>query len=367
MPIIAQCKFCNQKVRAPDQAAGVSICCPKCRNYFTIAPTEAVPNTAAANTSGGWTPAASEPASLFPVEEMLPLNGALDYVPPPPRPRLHEDADADSSAASEQGGWRRHIHPGGVVALWLVALALVAASFPGWRWLVVLLCANGFLTALGAFLVTFLSHRPRPIVPAVGGVLALALLGTVLIFPGWLNERWAMDFPVPEPDLNLQELVSSDNTVKIRDLTADDWVNADKQALRQGDLLIRVDKVVVGKVEGLEQPCLQITLVIANVGMRLRTYHGQGIGDQVPLLRDQQGRKFQSWHLGDGEVAEKAGQLPTVSVLSDQEVQDVLLFNLPDPDAGDLRLELPAAAWERKGTCRFLIPQTLLMNKDEDK
>src|SRR5262249_44558530 len=37
MAFIAECTFCYGKVRVPDGAAGMSISCPKCGNYFTLA------------------------------------------------------------------------------------------------------------------------------------------------------------------------------------------------------------------------------------------------------------------------------------------------------------------------------------------
>src|SRR5438132_10532078 len=42
MPFQARCLFCGQQVRVPDHALGASGCCPKCSNFFTLAPASAV-------------------------------------------------------------------------------------------------------------------------------------------------------------------------------------------------------------------------------------------------------------------------------------------------------------------------------------
>src|SRR5712692_8190564 len=40
MPFQTQCLFCGQKVKVPDHALGTSGRCPKCHNFFTLAPGE---------------------------------------------------------------------------------------------------------------------------------------------------------------------------------------------------------------------------------------------------------------------------------------------------------------------------------------
>src|SRR5437660_10137198 len=47
MSFLAACVFCGHKVQAPDHALGASGRCPKCANYFTLAPERAMPAAAA--------------------------------------------------------------------------------------------------------------------------------------------------------------------------------------------------------------------------------------------------------------------------------------------------------------------------------
>src|SRR5437016_14437721 len=42
MPFTARCPTCNVKMRFPTEAAGSSAECPKCHNFFTVAPPDEV-------------------------------------------------------------------------------------------------------------------------------------------------------------------------------------------------------------------------------------------------------------------------------------------------------------------------------------
>ena len=71
MPFIAVCPFCGRKVQAPTNAVGHSIACKKCRNHFTLAPSDdllpplATPSGAAATAGAIRAPvAAPAPAQV---------------------------------------------------------------------------------------------------------------------------------------------------------------------------------------------------------------------------------------------------------------------------------------------------------------
>jgi len=143
------------------------------------------------------------------------------------------------------------VSPWGLAALMLGTAALLAASLIGER-LVTLLLSAGGLTAV--VLGRRATGAERTSSDGVWLALAGALSGLVLVLtifsPGVLNNRWAIDFAVPQVDPDEQVVVPLN---KPRDqgtvLTADDWVDASKDAIRQDDLLLNVESVQVGPLE----------------------------------------------------------------------------------------------------------------------
>src|SRR5436189_4334786 len=132
--------------------------------------------------------------------------------------------------------------PWGTLAFALAVLALLVASLTLLRTLTIALASLGVIAAaLGLPGLSVRRDRPWLI---VGGFLGGAVVLLALFAPGVLNTYWAMDVPVPETDPHqLVVTPRADPRGPGSPLTADTWANADKEAIRQDDLLIWVDSV----------------------------------------------------------------------------------------------------------------------------
>jgi putative heme-binding domain-containing protein len=251
--------------------------------------------------------------------------------------------------------------PWGALAFALAVLALWAASLTLQRSLAIALAGLGVLAALLG-LPGLSSRRDRRWL-VIGGFLAAAVVLLGSFAPWVLNSHWALDLPVPETDPHtLVVTTRADARSRGRPLTDDTAADADTEAIRQDDLLIWVHSVVAGRLP--DKPAKPYLLVNFKMS-QLRTDRDIAVsaltGDQSPVLTDAAGT---TWALVE-QRPRRANITPFDSyVLIDQ----ILIFELPPavlqlPAAqaedsvlpADLKLEVPASAWGRKGVCRFRI------------
>jgi hypothetical protein len=364
MPFLTACPFCPARMKVPDQWLGASLCCPKCGSNFTAAPVEPAPARGSVRPPAGSAPpraapqrvAAAQALPAPPASPAPPAPGpAAAAVVPEPLPPTAPLPEPDAGP-----GW---INTWGVIAFFLAGLGVLLAglSFP--RWLTLTLAGLGLPVALAGVVAAQGSWRTRDRVwLSLGGGGSAALLVLALSLPSWLNTRWGMDFAVPEPDRDQQLAVSRDNKAVVKELAGEDWVDAETNAVRQGDVLVRVEGAAVDWLPGSDRPVLLVTLHVANVGpLRPVPYDGQGGGQHPAVLRDGRGTELARRDLGS--QARKAGQVHTVSVLPTHEVQDVVASEPPWPGSDRVDLELPAAAWGGQGVCKFRIPKTFIIHK----
>jgi hypothetical protein len=261
-------------------------------------------------------------------------------------------------------GWS---NAGGAIALFLASLGLLGARFTLPRLAIIALAGLGVLVGLAGAVAARAQWQIKDTVwlclGAGGNVLLLAL---ALFLPGWLNARWAMDFAVPEPDLNRQVMVSRDNQSEVKELTGSERVNAEDNAIRQGDILVRVESAAISRLQEKGPPLLLLTLHVANVGhLHNVTYHGQARGAQGAVVRDSRGKELPRRDLG--AQAKKAGQVGTVVVLPTHEVKDVLVVEAPWSGTAFVELDLPASTWGRGGVCQFTIPASFITSRGRHK
>jgi hypothetical protein len=261
-------------------------------------------------------------------------------------------------------GWG---NAGGAVALFLASLGLLGAGLTLPRLATVALAGLGVLAGLAGAVAARAQWQIKDTVWLCLGAGGSALLLTLALFlPGWLNARWGMDFAVPEPDWNRQIMVSRDNQSEVKELTGGERVNAETNAIRQGDILIRVESAAINRLQEKEPPLLLLTLHVANVGhLHNVTYHGQARGAQGAVVRDSRGKELPRRDLG--AQAKKAGQVGTAVVLPTHEVKDVLAVEAPWSGTAYVELDLPAAAWGRGGVCPFTIPATFIASRGRPK
>jgi hypothetical protein len=286
--------------------------------------------------------------------------------PPPPAPVAAHQAAVeleDEEEEEQEAAIPSWINPWGAAAFGLATLALLQATLVGFRFLTVLLAlAGSVLVGLG-IRATGEDRKTRDQVWFyISGVLNGAILILALFLPGVLNSWWALDRPAPSKDPNKLVLVPRDKTQEEgQPLGADDWADASTEAIRQDDVLVRVESVKVGPVadKGTDSRLL-VHLRLANVGQgKPIPFEGFG-GKHEPKLTDESGGSFafQEQRLRKpargAPVFEASG--PRTVEVQPMVPQDVLLIFEAPPKTEGLRLEIPSSAWGRKGVCKLRIP-----------
>ncbi|HWY86911.1 MAG TPA: hypothetical protein VNX28_09315 [Gemmataceae bacterium] len=255
------------------------------------------------------------------------------------------------------------VSPWGLAALMLGTAALLAASLIGER-LVTLLLSAGGLTAV--VLGRRATGAERTSSDGVWLALAGALSGLVLVLtifsPGVLNNRWAIDFAVPQVDPDEQVVVPLN---KPRDqgtvLTADDWVDASKDAIRQDDLLLNVESVQVGPLEDKGPGAYgAVHIRFANIGSGTINFQGFDRDMNLPVLTDTSGSSYafveqRQRTPASGEVVFGPPKRGGMALSPTKHQGYLLVFESAPSGPKAMKMELPASAWGRKGRYQFLI------------
>lgn len=369
MPFIAACSYCPHKLQVPDQAVGACICCPKCGNYFTVAPLASLPAknprhmpasapaAPPAPEQPWWVASPPQPASApEPPAPPLPLS-------PPPAvhsslPKLHFPQPLPPPPPStELPGW---INVWGVFAFCFAALALLLAAFSLPRSLSLSLAGIGLLLGIIGAVLPRQEWKAKDALwlALAGGICALLLL-VGLLKPGWINDRWIMDFEVPQPDYNKQFVVPRQGNAEGKELSSGERVDAATHAIRQGDILIRIESAEVKRLTGDDLPVLLLTLHIQNIGqLHIIDYHGQGNGPYAAIVRDSRGKELPRRDLK--LQAKSLKQIQAASLLPNHDIKDVVAVEAPWNGTSHVDVDLPAAAWGREGACQFTIPSSFL-------
>lgn len=250
------------------------------------------------------------------------------------------------------------VNPYGAVAVALATLASVSAVLVGVRMVTIVLVILGLLVVAFGFVVRKEERERKDSVWfALGGALNGLVLLLVLFRPAWLNSFWGLDVKTNEP--TIQQMIVVPRKQPYADgklLTADDWVDATNDAIRQGKVVVRIESVKKG-LRG-NTPCLQVHLQIANFGTEVLPISGFS-GDQ-PALTDSSGRSYaflkpQKRIYAEGPVASFEDIVDKTFDLKVDCSQDYqLLFEMPSR-VDLLKLEVPASAWGREGRCKFEI------------
>jgi putative heme-binding domain-containing protein len=229
----------------------------------------------------------------------------------------------------------------------VAALAVLAASLGGVRWLTLASAGLGIATACAGLWVCRLRGRLSLL---LGGGLCTAILLLAVLAPGVLNPFWAMDSRPAQADPNRLEMVSLDRAREDgRPLAEGDWADADTEGFRQDDLFIHLESVKAGRL--LERGGASFLLVHFHLVQfqpgRTVEFERFAPGKNEPVLTDDTGRPYSF-------VVDRVKKPPTkFDVLL--KVDHLLVFELPPSQVRELKLEVPAAAWGRQGVCRFRI------------
>ena len=256
------------------------------------------------------------------------------------------------------------VSPWGLTAFVLGTVALLAASLIGERLVTLLLSAGGLVVVVLGRQATSSPRRKTSdrawLAPgrAMGGL----VLCLTILTPGLLNNRWAIDFAVPQADPDEQIVVPID---KPRDqgtvLTADDWVDASTQASRQDDLLLSVESVRVGPLADKGPVAyVAVHLQFANIGSGTINFQGFDRDKNLPVLSDSSGSSYtfveQRQRVpASGEPVFGVPKRGGLALSATKHQGYLLVFESPPLGFKTLKMELPALAWGRKGRYQFLI------------
>jgi hypothetical protein len=243
----------------------------------------------------------------------------------------------------------------------LGALAVITASVVGVWALTVLLAVLGLAAVAWGWVATREERHTRDRVwLSLGGVLSGGVLLLALACSGLLNPRWPADVAVAASDPNKLELADRGNPDVRQPLGDGEWADAATQAIRQDDVLVRLESAQAGPVSGRGSTSyLLIHFRLANIGRTQDIpFEGFSKHTHAPVLKDGAGRSFafleQRPRLvarGDPVFGEPGPQ--SLSVTATVKAESLLVFELPSP--GPWFLEVPASAWGRDGMCRLRI------------
>ncbi len=346
MPFDARCPYCRLKVKkVPDKHLGNSMDCVRCRNSFMLEPMEgsAAPTGAAEKPP----PTVASLVKEIPQEAPAPAKAGLTSVVERPPANSLGLVSFVLACFAVFGGT---VLQAGLVAFGLCVLALL----------------------LGIAGVVFpVPKASRPFLPAAGIAVSLPAVLIAAFFPRWvgLNPLWNRSRPA---DRDREAVIALTGKGSERRTTRDEtfWADASQDALLHGDVRLRVRSAVVGPVEfepvaGQKPPaesCLAIGLRITNTGLGRKLPYkswGRTFPDQDrPVLRDNNGKTIAEKSFPPGWNVK--GQATTATVPPGKWIDDVLIFEAPDPGLDFLRLELPGGAAGTEGRLRMQIPKEMI-------
>jgi len=155
------------------------------------------------------------------------------------------------------------------------------------------------------------------------------------------------------------------------------WNDAARE-VRHGDLSLRVESVELGPAwtrssadddfAPTAEKFLLVKVTLGNIGPERKLHYlGWGsfsasVNGTTGRLLDEDNHRYASRSFGNGvEVRGRVSR--SEDIVQDKPVEDTLVFEPPPPDAGTLRLELPAENVGGSGHIRLEIPATAIDRK----
>ncbi len=362
MPFVTRCPSCRKKMRFSENAAGSSRECPRCHNFFTVAPEEemVVPETWRFRDSE--VPAGSDGISAATTatstREAVPVTAPAAVLPVCAAP-------AEDLLSSPQ----RTFNPWGVASFLLGSVGLACASFAAVDLLTIPLAAIGLCGAILG-LSTEESRRRGVLLPALGTAVCLPVLILAIFSPTILSESYGRHRTPRRPDAKILTVIPSrgDHKPEVPRPADDAGLDIDEGGIRQGNIQVRVLRAYRGTVAPLGKPAesappedvVTFVLRVSNVGTTEKVhYESWGAAtagaDHAPRLQDDTGRSLALKNLGRRRTVNK--QFPGNDLPPGNFVDDRLVFPKPPGEPRYLLLELPASAVGSEGAFKFKIPK----------
>jgi hypothetical protein len=261
----------------------------------------------------------------------------------------------------------RWFSPWGAACVCLASISLLQSFAVGIRSLTAILSFAGLVVAYLGFRSTRSERRPADWVwLSAGGILNGTVAILTLFAPGNLNEWWALDREATAGDPNERVVVPRNNSMDAgRSLKQDEWADAATEAIRQDQILIRIESARIGPVANKGTGSnLLIHLRLVNLGQgNAVTFEGFTGEQHAPVLKDDSG---QSYSLQEHRLRKQARGTPVFETFIGGQMDlpmgypldHLLVFTFPSTKIDGLNLEIPSSAWGMKGMCKFRIAET---------
>lgn len=381
MPFSTECPFCAILVKGvPDDQIDGSVECPRCHNFFAMTEKQTVikekpkkpggPGPSKGPPASPARPGKSKPAAkAVPRDETEEEEDQEEDEEQPRRRREEPEASPAATSKSEQP-WPLLL---GVVAFLLGSLGFGTAWIPNLE--IVAVAFAGLGLVLGGLGV--LGGRSMP------GALKYPVIGVVVSLPaliwGIMQLSNVARAPAPLTKAEREKKVAVPlaskphlNPTQVATPAPEgSWVDASIQAVKQGDLLVRVSRATIGKppVEGTTKKkapadrCLVVELKLQNAGVTSKIDYnswGDAGREHSAILQDQKGRDYRlrsfapDWYV--------KGRVSDATLFPGKTIDDVLVFEAPPPklEITYFRLELPAAAYGGTGKLQIQIPNRFI-------
>ncbi len=198
--------------------------------------------------------------------------------------------EAKERAADPERGERRPINSWGAIGLLSATFGLLSAVLIGSRSLTIGIAGVGIACTASGMLLEFYRHKNRAWGwLTFGALMCLATLGVTVFAGGLLNSYWGMDAAVPVSDPHLMVVVPRDAPRGVsRPLLQDDCADGVKEAIRQDDVVIRLNAVRLGSVLGKpETNFLLVEIRLSSGGNeRILPFEGFDKNYHRPVLKD---------------------------------------------------------------------------------
>lgn len=362
MPFIAECQFCHAKMRVPDESAGKSISCPRCGDWFTLAPMEQQPDVPAAPARSKAAAAAAAVLAAVDAEDQPEPEGSPTQTG---KPRAVRQPDPEP--------WRRpwafpyELFGGG--ALVLAGAAMAFAALPGWQMQALVLAASAIALGATGFIVASKPDRGGRVRPVLGTALGAAVLVVSLVWPGFLGGGPPFGDNTPRPLGRNAPIPGGEQ------LTEDtDTGGSGKTVHQLGTLQVRVVtaesvpvKYINAPPPGAPDRLLQVTVRVYNGSTeRPVTYYSwsrplPGEKSCTTVLRDDGGKEYTLAKFGTprSTTAPEHG----APVAPGGRVEEVLTFEVPASVKSSFELQLPLAAIGGTGMLPLSIPANTIVGR----
>jgi hypothetical protein len=384
MPIYAECLFCRFQTQVPDQAVGMSVKCPKCKSFFTMAPIKpsksrstkkdkyADSSVDAPNPVSGTSQTAS--ATIDPTGRDQPVEDEKEVEPDRLLPQFALPKTSTQLAVSPSkvpsGFLARQIDFSTFLVILLGGGALgFAQSLTLAPW-VIPIAILGLLMGV----ITLFSRMVRDQAIAVivaGTSLNALILFAAMFFPGLLGPTYELSRSSdPEPDRvrvipfpGQSPSLASENP---------DWIDASKASLQSGNVQVQVVNAKIvsepkkGKTKSGGKKFLVIRLSIKHMASGSEFTSDQwstsGLSNSAPqiVLTDDLGRTYSQQPSSlKVDTTSKAMNSSTFPIAGSD---PAFVFEAPSNEVNSLRLEVSSVGWGSKATFRFLIPSSMFRN-----